>query len=121
MLTKQDDTSCLSHLQPTDRTCFVRNSLALKLSFDAITNDPADYFYVDQETTPVEDIDQAKAFQRSLLRFVKGDSIGWPIYGASKQIENITTGGYETVKLPEELKARCDMINQVVLDPANGA
>ncbi|KAH8799813.1 putative lipase 2 [Xylogone sp. PMI_703] len=78
------------------------------------------YFYVDQETTPVDNIEIARSMQKILLRFLYGHKIDWPIYGADKQIINVTVNGYEYPLLPADLKARSDMINRVVLDPTNG-
>ena len=80
-----------------------------------------DAFYVDQETTPVEKPDDARAFQKNLLEFLHGRETNWPIYGPENRIVNVTSGGYDNVKLPAELDARCEMINRVVRDPANGA
>lgn len=76
---------------------------------------------MDQETTPVEMPDDARAFQKNLLEFLHGREIDWSAYGCKKQITNVTLGGYDSVELPAELEARCDMINRVVRDPANGA
>jgi hypothetical protein len=75
---------------------------------------------VDQESTPVGDVAQAKAFQQDLLRFLHGHDIGWPIYGEDRQITNITEGAFPRVVVPGDLRRRCEMINAVVLDPQNG-
>ena len=79
-----------------------------------------DFFYVDQETTPVEDIDAARAFQRNLLAFLYGQDFPWPKYGAAREIMNITDTGFEEATLPADLHARCEMVNRVILDPGNG-
>jgi hypothetical protein len=77
-------------------------------------------FYVNQETTPVESIDDARAYQTNLLRFLYGRELDWPIYDAERKIVNITATEFEHLLLPADLRARCDMINRVVLDSANG-
>ncbi|KAL2106177.1 hypothetical protein VUR80DRAFT_7098 [Thermomyces stellatus] len=78
-------------------------------------------FYVDQETTPVERPEDARAFQRNVLAFLHGREIDWPVYGSEKRVMNITSDGYNNVELPAELDTRCEMVNRVVRDPANGA
>ncbi|GAB1316947.1 Carboxylic ester hydrolase [Madurella fahalii] len=77
-------------------------------------------FYSNQTMTPVEDMNAARTFQRNLLRFLHGYELPWPVYGAGKRITNITTGGFEDILLAADLRARCEMVNRVVLDPRNG-
>jgi hypothetical protein len=77
-------------------------------------------FYIDQETTPVEDIEDARRLQKDMLNFLYGREFDWPRYGSEKRITNITATGFETLGLPAELDARCRMVNELVLDPANG-
>lgn len=79
-----------------------------------------DFFYINQNNTPVEKPEDAKAYQRNLLEFVYGREIDWPVFGDSKQITNMTGDGYETVPLPEDLEARCKMVNEISQDPENG-
>ena len=79
-----------------------------------------DFFYTDQEKTPVVDIGAARGFQKGLLAFLHGRDFPWPKYGISRQIANITGSGLETTVLPADLHARCEMISRVVLDPSNG-
>jgi hypothetical protein len=76
-------------------------------------------FYVDQKTTPVERVEDARAYQRNMMSFLYSREIKWPHYG-SRELTNITAGGFENVLLPQDLSARCQMINEVLLDPANG-
>ncbi|KAK0625939.1 carboxyl ester lipase [Immersiella caudata] len=78
------------------------------------------FFYSDPTTTPVGDIDAARTAQKFLISFVHGKEFPWPAYGEGKQITNITAAGFEGVELPEDLRARCEMINRVVMDPKNG-
>ncbi|KAK3314251.1 putative lipase 2 [Apodospora peruviana] len=78
------------------------------------------YFHVDQNTTPVEDIEVAKAFQRNLLWFINGRKMDWPVDGGDKQFINVTAIGFETGSVLAALQARCEMINRVLLNPANG-
>lgn len=82
---------------------------------------PSDAFFTDPETTPVENPDDAKAFQKNLLDFLYGREVDWPIYGPEKHIFNVTSGGFKDVKLPAELDARCKMVNRMIKEPANGA
>jgi hypothetical protein len=77
-------------------------------------------FYANQETTPVEDIEQARSFQRTLLAFLRGDEIEWPVTAKDKWITNVTFGAFDNVVLPADLGRRCEMVNCIVLDPANG-
>jgi hypothetical protein len=77
-------------------------------------------FYIDQETTPVDDIDDARMLQRNMLDFLYGREFDWPRYGGDKRITNITATEFETLALPADLDARCRMVNELVLDPANG-
>lgn len=46
--------------------------------------------------------------------------MAWPTYGRNKRIYNITDG-FEAAIMPLELRERCDLLNRVVLEPANGA
>lgn len=79
-----------------------------------------DLFYIDQQTTPVEDIEDAKLLQKNMLDFLHGREFDWPRYGSGKQITNITATEFETLALPADLDARCQMVNELVLDPSNG-
>ncbi|KAB5583472.1 putative lipase 2, partial [Coniochaeta sp. 2T2.1] len=62
--------------------------------------DTSYYFYTDQTTTPVQDVNAARTYQRNLLDFVRGHQFPWPIYGPGQQITNITAGGFEVAALP---------------------
>lgn len=77
-------------------------------------------FYTGQETTPVEDIEDARRLQKNMLSFLYGREFDWPRYGEDRQITNITATEFETLALPTELDTRCQMVNELVLDPANG-
>jgi carboxylesterase type B len=81
-----------------------------------------DFFYVDEEQTPLgeEGVGLAREFQTKLLDFVHGDDVAWPLYGPEKNIFNITDRFEEATWAPD-LTKRCDTINRFVLDPANGA
>lgn len=80
----------------------------------------ADYFYVDEEQTPVNDPELVLAFQTKLLALVRGEDLAWPAYGADKRMYNVTER-FEATTMPAELRARCDLLNRSVLDQANGA
>lgn len=80
-----------------------------------------DFFYVDEEQTPLGDqVPIARQFQTKLLDFIHGKNVEWPVFGERKEMFNITNAGFEATVMPEELQERCDTINQLVLDPANG-
>jgi hypothetical protein len=55
-----------------------------------------------------------------MLNFLYGRDFNWPHYGPGKQITNITATEFESLPLPADLDARCRMINEMVLGPANG-
>ena len=80
----------------------------------------ADYFYIDQEQTPVNHPELAFAFQAKLLALVRGEDMEWPVYGVGQNIYNITNS-FEATKLPDKLRERCELVHRLVLDPANGA
>ncbi|UNI16019.1 hypothetical protein JDV02_002496 [Purpureocillium takamizusanense] len=79
------------------------------------------YFYVDEEQTPVNDPELVLAFQSKLLALVRGEDLAWPAYGADKRMYNVTEERFEATTMPAELRARCDLVNKLVLDRANGA
>jgi carboxylesterase type B len=95
------------------------------------------YFYINNETTPVSiDVPLARRFQRYLRNFiVHGDPNGanglregtddfvtgrWPKYGSEEMIFNITSKGFETVIDPWSLDDRCEFMQSLINDPANG-
>ncbi|KAK4246890.1 lipase [Corynascus novoguineensis] len=78
------------------------------------------YLYIDQENTPVSYPDLAVVFKTKLLALVLGDDLEWPEYCKDKHMYNITDT-FEATTMPPELRHRCDLINQFVLDPSNGA
>lgn len=59
-------------------------------------------------------------FQRKLLAFLHGEDPEWPVYGDDERLFNITDS-FEATTLPDSLKARCELVNRLVFDPANGA
>lgn len=79
-----------------------------------------DYFYMNQEWTPVDYPDVAREYQSKLLDFIHGRELDWPMYGNEKKMYNVSSG-FDEVAMTEELQERCDLINELVLDPANGA
>jgi hypothetical protein len=44
----------------------------------------------------------------------------WPTYGATKSFLNVTDKGFEPEALPEGLQHRCQVLNEIFLDPRNG-
>lgn len=81
----------------------------------------ADFFYVNEEETPLGDhVPLAREFQTKLLDFVYGRDGDWPVFGDEMDMFNITNDGFEATTMPDELRERCDTINNFVLDPANG-
>lgn len=80
-----------------------------------------DYFYVDEQETPLgDDARLAREFQTKLLDFVYGKDEERPLFGYEMILFNIT-GRFHGTPTPETLQHRCDTINIFVLDPANGA
>ncbi|KAK4119128.1 putative lipase 2 [Parathielavia appendiculata] len=77
-------------------------------------------FYADQETTPAEDVQATVVFRKNLLNFLYGCRIDWPHYGRDKKITNVTATEFDTMPLPADLDARCQKVNKMVLDLANG-
>ena len=59
-------------------------------------------------------------FQRDLLRYIQGQDMHWPAYGADKNMFNITDR-FEPTRMPQDLQRRCELIKKLVLDPSNGA
>jgi hypothetical protein len=62
----------------------------------------------------------AREFQTKLLDLVYGRDEGWPVFGDGMKLFNITNG-FDEVRMPEDLRHRCETINEFVLDPVNGA
>lgn len=80
----------------------------------------ADYFYVDQNSTPVTYPELALEYQDKVLDFVHGMSIEWPVYGETKQMHNITNVFGNTTLL-QPLQERYNILNAAVLDRQNRA
>ncbi|OAA51225.1 Carboxylesterase, type B [Beauveria brongniartii RCEF 3172] len=99
-----------------DRTNFFINSIGS----GAHGQDVLYYFYVNQETTPVDYPELALAYQDKMIDFVYGKQIDWPFFESKKNMYNIT-GKFVNTTLPKELQDRCDFINSLVLDKQNGA
>lgn len=79
-----------------------------------------DYFYIDQKATPVDYPELAFAYQDKIIDFIHGKDIHWPVYGAEKQMYNITSM-FGNTTVSREQQERCNLINSVVLDSENGA
>lgn len=106
------------------RTYSVRENVTLCIRHEGeeltrVAND-LDLFHLNQTMTPVEDVNAARVLQKDLLRFLHGREFPWPAYGREKRITNFTASGFGDVPLPTDLRARCEMVNRVVLDPRNG-
>ncbi|KAM3501949.1 hypothetical protein MY10362_005189 [Beauveria mimosiformis] len=99
-----------------DRTNFFINSIGP----GAHGQDVLYYFYVNQETTPVDYPELALAYQDKIIDFVYGKQIDWPFYESKRNMYNVT-GEFVNTTLPKELQDRCDFINSLVLDKQNGA
>lgn len=79
-----------------------------------------DFYYVNQEYTPVPNPEVAFELQDRLIRFVNGGDREWPVYGDAKRLFNVTMEGFERTKLAPHLERRCEAITAALLDPANG-
>jgi len=82
-----------------------------------------DYFFISNDYTPVPNVSVALEFQDRLVAFVNGKLRGWPSYGPygnHERMFNITEVGFEMDDFSGRFKERCDIINGVLLDPANG-
>ncbi|KAJ3492194.1 hypothetical protein NLG97_g5451 [Lecanicillium saksenae] len=99
-----------------DRTNFYINSIPPA----AHGQDILYYFYVDQESTPVDYPELARAYQDKIINFMYGKEIDWPLYEGVKNMYNITSEFVKTT-MPKDLQDRCNFINSVVLDRKNGA
>lgn len=85
-----------------------------------LTRPATDYFYVNQNSTPVDYPELALAYQDKIIDFVHGKDIDWPLYGETKRMCNIT-GEFMSTTLSKDLQDRCNFINSMVLDKKNGA
>lgn len=79
-----------------------------------------DYFYMNQEWTPVDYPQVAREYQSKILDFVHGLEVDWPVYGKERKMFNVSSK-FGEMMLPKDRQERCDLINELVLDPANGA
>lgn len=90
---------------------------------------PADFFFYNQELTPVESLPLAREFQERLRRYITcaenpekyPDLEAWPSYGLDQTSFDITLDGFEVVKDPWEVNGRCEILNEIFADPKNGA
>ena len=64
--------------------------------------------------------DVAREYQSKLLDFIHGEEMDWPVYGSEKKMYNVSSR-FDEMVMPKELQERCDLINEIVLDPVNGA
>lgn len=44
----------------------------------------------------------------------------WPAYGQMKTFLNVTTDGFVVAPTDEDQLRRCEVVNKVLADPANG-
>ncbi|KID80417.1 Carboxylesterase, type B, partial [Metarhizium brunneum ARSEF 3297] len=86
----------------------------------AVHGQDLDYFFNNEDIAPVNNTELVNGFQRRLLNFVNGQKMDWPVWGSVKEMYNITDE-FEGTTLPRKLMKRCDLLNQLILDPANGA
>ena len=89
-----------------------------------IANLNPDFFFTDNETTPVANIEVAERLQRMIGDFLYGDddalSREWPVYGINETFLNITVSGFEVDVMYEGQLRRCDMINRAFANAQNG-
>jgi hypothetical protein len=85
-----------------------------------------DYFFTDEQTTPVEDVAIARSLQTLLGEFLYGSEplmidqgTEWPVYGAGSFL-NITAEGAKVERLDGIEAQRCGIINDIFADPKNG-
>ncbi|PLN79067.1 Alpha/Beta hydrolase protein [Aspergillus taichungensis] len=79
-------------------------------------------FFVDNETTPVEDISLAKNIQDRTLDFFHGRNNGeWPFYGNKSTIVNVAAKGFQKQVDPWAKKPNCQTILKIIMDSKNGA
>lgn len=85
-----------------------------------------DYFFTDEQTTPVENVAIARSLQTLLGEFLYGSEplmidqgTEWPFYGAGSFL-NITSGGAKVEQLDSIETQRCSIINDIFADPKNG-
>ena len=83
----------------------------------------SDYFFVDNETTPVSNVALAKSIQHDLIRFVAGEELGskWPAYGKQLRLNNVTASTYKPSRLDPDQARRCELLYDIFVDPKNGA
>lgn len=70
--------------------------------------------------TPVSVPQLVREFQTRLMAFVRGEDMEWATYGRAERLYNVTDE-FQATTMASELRIRCDLINKLVLDPANGA
>ncbi|KAJ4344782.1 uncharacterized protein N0V89_012526 [Didymosphaeria variabile] len=89
-----------------------------------------DFFYADNATTPVVNLETALSSESYLLQFIFGEDLKalgpesdlseWPVYGEDEIAANITAGGYTFGPLAKEAQQRCAYINEMLMDPQSG-
>lgn len=88
-----------------------------------------DFFFYNQELTPVESIPIAREFQERLRRYITGaknlekypDLDDWASYDRDETTYDITLDGFEVSQDPLEVNGRCEILNEIFADPKNGA
>ncbi|EEQ28242.1 hypothetical protein McanMca71_005942 [Microsporum canis] len=91
--------------------------------------DQSYYFYQDNTTTPVTSVRLAREFQEHVRRFItdgknkkKFPSLeDFPTYGHSETIFNITLDGWKKERDYWETNRRCQILQEIIADPKNGA
>lgn len=128
--TGQGNTYSLFLLPTTDRI------LAVGKPFHDLDTGPdniADFFFADNTTTPVPDVETAFASESYLLQYMFRKAFPtnpdapyatplseWPLVGENGAIANITLGGYEFGPMARDIQQRCEYIDALVMDPLNG-
>lgn len=64
-------------------------------------------------------VEMARQFQNELLRFIHDQDMQWPVWGSDKQMVNMTDT-IEATNMLSVLEERCEKLNRLELDPANG-
>ncbi|EGD91322.1 hypothetical protein H112_01127 [Trichophyton rubrum D6] len=91
--------------------------------------DQSYYFYQDNTTTPVTNVNLAREFQEHMRRYITGGKnlrkftnlIDFPTYGHDESIFNVTLDGWKKEKDPWEVDRRCQVLHDIFADPNNGA
>ena len=92
-----------------------------------------DFFFTDNTTTPVANIQTAYAAQAILLEYIFRKELpvkpdvpyphslhDWKHFGKDTDTANITEAGFEFVPYPDATARRCAYLNSLLEDPKNG-